>query len=325
MSSTAGGGALYATEWSHVEVDGIEGSPLQALGVGGEWGWHGELWRLDAVPAPLRLEAAVGRAALRRVAARRAARVTQRGGPLPVLSRRRMPVLPLAEERLLRTGFVVTDGRRAWSVSYVPGRDGAALALFDRAVPPRGVPLWVVSAHHGSARAPTRALSGFVPGTPVETPRGPVPVERLRPGDAVLTDLGARPVRAVRLRPAAGAVALPAWLFGPTAPGAEVTVGHDTWLGVEGAALSELFGLGEALVRAGDLESLPVARSALRADLIALTLDGAPLVMAGGLPCLAGPAERSPMRRLGAGEAAIALGHAALWPSPRMVLRRAAA
>jgi len=323
MSSTGQGRALYATEWSQVSVDDVAGAPADDLSPGAEWVWRGGLWRIDSAPGPLRLEEALGRAALHRVAARRVARMAGCGEALPVVQ---TPVsdMPLSEARALRAGFVVTDGRRAWTVSHMPGREGPPLALFEQAVPPRGVALSVVSAQSGPDPAPRRALAGLAAGTRVETPFGPVPVERLRPGDAVLTDRGAQPLRAVRLRPVTAAIALPASLLGAAGAIGGVTVGHDTWVGVEAPALDTLFGLREALVRAGDLEALPGARPAPRTDLIALTLDGAPLVMAGGLPCLAGGPERAELRCLGRGEAQIALGHAALRPASRLVARQAA-
>ncbi len=323
MTSTGQGRALYATEWSQVSIDDVPGPPPEDIRPGAEWTWRGELWRIDAAPGPLRLEGALGRAGLRRVAARRAARMAGCAEALSV-----MPASPaemqLSEARPLRAGFVVTDGRRAWAVSHMPGREGPALALFEQTVPARESALWIVSAQAGPDPAPCRALAGLAAGTRVETPFGPVPVERLRPGDAVLTDRGAQPLRAVRLRPVAAAITLPAWLLGSAGAFGGVTVGYDTWVGVEAPALEALFGLREALVRAGDLEALPGARPAPRADVIALTLDGAPLVMAGGLPCLAGGPGRAELRCLRRGEAQIALGHAALRPASRLVARHAA-
>jgi hypothetical protein len=326
-SSRAGGVSLHASDWSLTETDGVRGAERDALRPGVAWTWDGPLWRLDTVPAPVRLDGAIGRAALRRVAAGRAARLTRRpaGAAAPPPMGRAAPGAgPLDEEVPLRGGFVVTDGLAAWGVGRAPGGAAAReVAVFAGGVPPRGVPLWVVSV--GDAPVSARPIGGgFAPGTPVETPFGAVPVERLRPGDPVLTDRGAAPLRAVRLRPSAQAVRLPAELFGAAGPPAALTLGPDTWLGLEGAALRTLFGVGEALVRAGDLAGLAGGRPERRVDLLALGVDGGGLVMAGDLPCLAGRQEACPLRALTAGEAQIAFGHRPSHLAPRPALRGAA-
>lgn len=328
-SSRAGGDSLHASDWSLTETDGVRGAKADALRPGVAWTWDGPLWRLDAPAAPVRLDGAIGRAALRRVAAGRAARMTRRpacgaAAPAAGAAGAAGAAVPLDEDVPLRGGFVVTDGIQAWGVARAPGGAAApAVALFAGGVPPRAVPLWVVSV--GDAPGSARPIGGgLAPGTPVETPFGAVPVERLRPGDAVLTDRGAAPLRAVRLRPAAEAVRLPEGLFGEAGPPAALTLGPGTWLGVEGGALRTLFGIGEALVRAGDLAGLPGGRPDGRADLLALSVDGGGLVMAGDLPCLAGRVDACPLRALNAGEAQIALGHRPRHLAPRPALRGAA-
>lgn len=351
----AGHGRLFAVDWAQTETDGARGAPCDEVRVGSIWGWQGRLWPLDAVPGPLRLEGAIGRSALHRIAAARAARIVGKPAPIAVLGQDQPTAAPRRAgplDPVPRGGFMVTDGRRAWPVCHAPGGYAAqGLALFPEGVPPCGKELWVVQVARrrvdaavgaqsgaGAVVAPEvtetgaassgHALSGYAPAMPVETPDGPVPAARLRPGDPVLTDQGVRTVRAIRLRPGAPAVALPAGLFGTEGPHAPVLLGRGTWLGLESPVFRMLFGLEEALVRAADIDTLPGVRPVPRADLIAVAVApgpaGAALIMAGGLPCLGGPAPHTALRTLGQGEAQIALAHRPLGLAPVMSFRGAA-
>jgi len=184
------------------------------------------------------------------------------------------------------------------------------------------------TAHGGScsseARCQPRGPSGFAPGTPIETPAGPVPIEQLRPKDLVITDLGARPVRAVLRRGRSAALALPPGLFGEDTPPRPVVLGPLTHIGLEGEARSHLWGLPEALVRAHHLRTLPGVQELADVPLVTLVVRESPLVMAGGLPYLAGPPEASPIRCLTAAEVQIAMARDTLRSGPRLVLRGAA-
>jgi hypothetical protein len=96
----------------------------------------------------------------------------------------------------------------------------------------------------------------FVAGTPVDTPRGPVPVEQLRPGDAVLTrDGGTAVLRwiGIAARRAEGKTApvrISAGLFGATQ---DIAVSPQHRVLVTGPRAALLFGEDEVLVRARDL------------------------------------------------------------------------
>ncbi|MEM1430320.1 MAG: Hint domain-containing protein [Pseudomonadota bacterium] len=346
----AGTQPLFAADWALTEIDGERDACPTALRPGGLWSWRGEMVRLDARPdpsrGPLRLDGAIGRAELRRMAARRAARFGRR----PVWQ----PLWPggaetdLFDTAPLNGSFFVTDGRRAWAVARAPGRQGGGfgvrqLALFCGAVPPREHPLWIVSVAPFGAReigdgvpAPAAAREGFAPGTEIETPFGAVPVERLRPGDTVLTDSGAAPLRRVRVRPALRALRVPEGFLGPDGPARPIVVGEGTWLGVEAPALPVLFSeadgtpdsLQEALVRAGDLASLTGVQVIARADLIALDVDdgphGAAVLMAGGVPCLAGASDRASLRCLTLPETLLTLAHPSARFAQGLAIRGAA-
>jgi hypothetical protein len=96
----------------------------------------------------------------------------------------------------------------------------------------------------------------FTAGTPVDTPRGPIPVEELRPGDAVLTrDGGIAILRWVGIaaRRAEGRTApvrISAGLFGATR---DIAVSPQHRILVTGHRAALLFGEEEVLVRARDL------------------------------------------------------------------------
>ena len=345
-SAVAGGATLHACDWSSTVTDGQPGAGPAALRPGGTWSWQGRLWRLDTGAGPLRLEGAAGRADLHRVAAGRAPRLLGRPRRFDLVPERaaaRSARRQVWDDPLLRESFRVTDGRRAWTVACLRcGGGRPRMALFEGAVPPPAADLWIVDGGGGAGggagdghvaasspgcamRCPRAAdaVAGLSPDLRVETPAGPVPAGRLRPGAPVLTDSGPARLGGVRLRPGAPGLWLPAALLGAEGEPLAVAVGPDTWIGAEGAALDALFGRREALVRAGDLHGLPGVRALRGMDVVALALEpGAPraaLIMAGGLPCLLGPPGQAGLRALSRAEAQIALGHGALGAPPRLV------
>lgn len=230
---------------------------------------------------------------------------------------------------LLREAFVVTDGVETWPVSLVAaagagGSDTPALALFDGAVPPRDTALRILSSRLGTGRAAPRGGLGIAAGTLVETPRGPVPVEALQPGQAVITDIGPCAIRRIRRRRAARTLQIPPGFFGAAGPEQPITVGRDARIGLEGPALEALFSLDEALVRAGDLETQPGMRLTGPQRLFTLGLGRPCLIMAGGLPLLCGQPMNSELRQLTCGEAQIALAGPPGRVKPRLAFRGAA-
>lgn len=139
--------------------------------------------------------------------------------------------------------------------------------------PPVGVPLRVVSAHEGPNYAgnPPVAYDDlavpicFTPGTRIRVPGGWTAVERLTPGDRVITrDGGARPlvwVGRMRLRPQR--LAAEPWLaplrirahaFGPGRPARELTLSPQHRLLLRDPRAELLFGSPEVLAAAAHLE-----------------------------------------------------------------------
>ncbi len=343
-----GGMPLFAAQWAWTEIDGERGADASALYAGAEWAWRGTAVRLDVGPdperGPLRLQDAIGQGDLRRVAARRAsrfgARVRRTAGVrlLPSGVDDRAPLI--SECAAFRRSFTVTDGIQAWAVAPADGPEGGPdLVLFTGEPPPADTQLWVVTVADAVPRdvPDLPALAGFSPGSVVETPFGPQRVELLRPGDPVLTDRGSAPLRRVRLRPGVAALQLDAGALGEAGPPGPVTVGAGTLVAVEGRRLSALLGAGdgssdvleEALIRAGDLAMLPGVSAVRSADLIAFEVDchddGAALVMAGGLACLAGPEARAGLRCLTRAEVQMALSSYGTVAPPWRALRARAA
>ncbi|MEM9249498.1 MAG: Hint domain-containing protein [Pseudomonadota bacterium] len=344
----AGAGPLYAAQWALTEINGVRGADPKDLYPGAEWSWSGKATRLDAggnpEHGPLRLEGEIGREGLLRVAARRAGRfgarvrrqkapLIQSGGTLdPQVGGATHhspgePIAPLVSElSAFRRSFTVTDGRRAWAVA--PSGNVPDLVLFSGETPPEGTLLWVVTVNDAERRAEPHlpSVAGFGIGTAVETPFGPTAVERLRPGDPVLTDRGSAPLRRVRLRPRVAALRMEPGVLHEAGPARAVTIGAGTHVAIEGRRLGALFGAGdgtsdgleEALVRVADLEMLPGVDMVRSADLIALEVDahedGAALLMAGSVACLAGSERRAGLRCLTRAEAQIVLMQDAFWP-----------
>ncbi|PIV76124.1 MAG: hypothetical protein COW55_02585 [Rhodobacteraceae bacterium CG17_big_fil_post_rev_8_21_14_2_50_65_11] len=149
--------------------------------------------------------------------------------------------------------------------------EGLAFVGPPQGWPPVGEPLTVIEASEGPGSmgqpnlpATDLVVPCFTPGTRVDTPQGPVPVETLAPGDLVETlDAGARPVRwvgQVTLGPAELAadpslrpVLIRADAFGPGRPLRDMRVSPQHRLLLSDARVTLLFGEAEVLVAARDL------------------------------------------------------------------------
>ena len=100
----------------------------------------------------------------------------------------------------------------------------------------------------------------FVAGTLIDTPRGPVPVEMLRPGDMVRTrDHGPQPLRWLGLstRRAAGADAPVRIAAGALGPHGALELSPNHRVMIADAAAELFFAEAEVLVRARDLAGQP--------------------------------------------------------------------
>lgn len=138
----------------------------------------------------------------------------------------------------------------------------------------------------------------FADGTLIDTPRGPVPVETLRPGDMVTTlDSGPLPLRWVGRREIDGAwlrrmpqlapVMVPAGAFGPGLPSADLVLSPNHRILLRHALSDMLFGETEVLAAAKHLLDrhvipAPDARNGVAYN--HLLFDQHEIVFANGLP-----------------------------------------
>lgn len=142
---------------------------------------------------------------------------------------------------------------------------------FVDVVPPAGVPLTIVATSEGpgnngvpNVTAGSIAIPCFTPGTLIETPDGPRPVEDLVEGDLVVTlDHGAVPLRWVghspvsslklALHPELRPVLIRAHAFGLNHPARDMRVSPQHRILIEGWRAEMLFGEREVLVAAAHL------------------------------------------------------------------------
>lgn len=252
----------FVISWAQTEVDGVVAPPLDALMVGACWQWWGEAVRVDGPGDLLVLTGAEGEAETRVRAARMVRRLM--GAALGGADLADTP-----EETTPDQSFTVTDGLQTYVVTLVALADGRGrLLLFSGRVPPTECELWVVDcaldlrAPAGGADAP--GVICFTPGTRIETPRGAVAVEDLRPGDQVMTrDDGAQDICWIGSRRMSGArlyamphlrpVRIRAGAFGIGRPTGDLLVSPQHRMLVKGPAAQALFNEAEVLVRACDL------------------------------------------------------------------------
>ncbi len=256
----------FVISWSQTEVDGLQGAPVGALGVGSAWRWRGKALRVDGPADVLLLERGTAETDLRR----RAAAMVHRLVGAALAPQGLAADIPPPDEPALDRGFEVTDGSRAWLVTLVEtGADTPPLLVFADALPPEGRDLWVVRAQLTPARVnrlldqPTGVIC-FTPGTRIRCADGDRPVETLRPGDRIQTRddgvqeilwtgqrriTGARlyampELRPLRIRPGA---------LGDDVPDDDLVVSPRHRLLLRGARARALFNTDEVLVAAEDL------------------------------------------------------------------------
>ncbi|MFO7919661.1 MAG: Hint domain-containing protein [Nioella sp.] len=149
--------------------------------------------------------------------------------------------------------------------------EGLAFVGPPQGWPPVGEALTVIDAGEGPGSmgqpdlpATDLVVPCFTPGTLVDTPSGPVPVETLAPGDLVETlDSGARPVRWVgqvtltradlAADPSLRPVLIRAGAFGLGRPARDMRLSPQHRLLLSGSRVPLLFGEAEVLVAARDL------------------------------------------------------------------------
>ena len=255
----------FVISWSQTEVDGLTAAPVQALDVGVAWAWRGDMVRVDGPREVLRLEQANGGMKSRRQAARMVRRLVGAARS----NKRDLSEVEI-DEPLMDSSFVVTDGAQSYTVTVIEVGQGAPpLLMFLDDVPPSDRELWVVhhSLHRGgnSTTGPeTGGVICFTPGTRIETPAGPRPVEHLQEGDHVQTrDGGAQEIQWIGSRRMSGArlfamphlrpIRIRAGALGVDRPDAELLVSPEHRLLIRGEVSRSLFNTPEVLVAARDL------------------------------------------------------------------------
>jgi hypothetical protein len=256
----------FVISWSQTNIDGVQDASLSALQVGAAWSWQGTPVRVDGPSSVLQLGPADDEHDIRG----RAARMVRRLVGAALTREQRVRQGPESDPLTADSSFVVTDGRKGYTVTLIPiGPRVPPLLMFVDDVPTAGCDLWIV--HHARLLDPAPeqgeqagGVICFTHGTRIQTPLGPVPVEQLREGDLVQTkDNGAQPVCWTGSRRMSGArlfalpvlrpIRLRAGAFGLGTPDGDVLVSPEHRMLVKGAAARALFNTPEVLVSARDL------------------------------------------------------------------------
>ena len=256
----------FVISWSQTEVDGLEVAPLQSLAVGAVWVWRGDAVRVDGPQDVLRLDGADGSEEMRRKAARMVHRLVG-----AAMARKPARIHTADDANTMSdSSFVVTDGAKSYTVTMIDiARASRPLLMFMDDIPPRDTDLWIV--HHTLTTTPDDPVGPsaggvicFTPGTLIETPEGPKPIENLHEGDRVQTKdsgpqeiqwIGARRMTGARLfaLPALRPVRIALGALGVERPDMELLVSPEHRMLIEGDVARELFNTPEVLVAAKDL------------------------------------------------------------------------
>lgn len=252
----------FVISWSQTELDGQKAASWADMRVGSAWSWWGEALRVDGPTEVLRLEMAKDAENLRQRAARSVRKLVgaAAGAPSPEPS----------SGDLADKSFTLTNGIDRYTgtlIDVAPGK--APLLMFVDELPPRDRELWVLGLRSkGSAQqeasTPKSGVICFTPGTLIDTPCGPCPVETLREGDRVQTrDNGVQQIQWIGARRMSGArlfvyphlrpVRLRTGALASDRPGADLVVSPEHRLLLRGRHVKALFNTSEVLVAAKDL------------------------------------------------------------------------
>jgi hypothetical protein len=207
------------------------------------------------------------------------------------------------DDPVIEEGFVVTDGRRSFSLTIIDiGLRKPPLVMFLGAVPPADTDLWVVQrraedAPSRRAASPSGGVICFTPGTRITTSQGPRLVEDLREGDSIQTkDDGVQDIRWVGSRKISGArlyampslrpVRLKAGALGDDEPEGDLIVSPEHRVLIKGRSAEALFNVSEVLVAAKDLvndRTVLFDHAAKDVTYIHLLLDRHQIVWANGV------------------------------------------
>jgi endonuclease YncB( thermonuclease family) len=265
MNVMTGPKGTFVISWSQTEIDGLSGAPVASLDRGATWKWSGEPVRIDGATGfgpsdpfdnddNLRLRAATG---ARRLVGR-------------ALVREGVRTSFLDDGLEFDRSFTLTDGAQRWVATLIDMEEIARpIVMFTGSMPPSDQPLWIAegvesSAHPVLLREGAEGVVCFTPGTALETPDGPCPVEDLVAGDKVVTkDAGAQEIMWVGQRRVSGArlyampdlrpVRIREGALGSGRPTGDLIVSPDHRILISGAAALELWGETEVFVAARDL------------------------------------------------------------------------
>ena len=252
----------FVISWSQTELDGQRSAAQSEVRVGSVWSWRGEALRLDGPTEVLRLEMARSEGDLRQRAARSVRKLVGAAGVAPSAA--------ASPAQLADKSFTLTNGIDRYTATLIEVAPGKApLLMFVDELPPRDRELWVLKQRlhdsgRGGPQAPENGVICFTPGTLIDTPEGPRPVETLREGDRVQTrDNGTQPIRWIGARRMTGArlfvyphlrpVRLRAGALASGRPDEDLLVSPDHWLLLRGRHVEALFNTPEVLVAAKDL------------------------------------------------------------------------
>ena len=265
MNMMAGPEGTFVISWAQTEVDGLVAAPVASLEAGAIWIWRGNAVQIDGASGFGQPAFHQGEDDIRRRAASGARRIVARALALEGV---RTPYVDDVAE--FDRAFTVTDGHRRWTATLIDMPEVARpLLMFSGRMPPQDTPLYIAEGVAAPV-LPTlisetrEGVVCFTPGTMLETPEGPRPVETLFAGDKVVTkDAGAQTILWAGSRNVSGArlyampdlrpVRIRDGALGTGQPNGDLIVSPDHRMLVTGAAAKALWGEKEVLVAARDL------------------------------------------------------------------------
>ncbi|MBT8409358.1 MAG: Hint domain-containing protein [Alphaproteobacteria bacterium] len=262
MTRTLG---TYVISWSQTELDGLSGAPVAALEIGANWKWTGDAVRVDGPSDVLLLNDPVDDEFMRQRASRAVRRLM--GNRLPPVRAQHGSAF---DDPLLERSFVITDGRKSYTVTLIEVAElSRPLLMFLGHLPPRNTELWVVSSlgsegHFNRITDTPTGVICFTPGTRLRTPAGDKLVEEMVEGEAISTkDGGAQEIVWIGQRRMSGArlyampelrpIRIQSGALGDDDPQGDLVVSPRHRVLVKGDVARDLFNTDEVLVAAEDL------------------------------------------------------------------------
>ena len=264
----------FVIAWSQTEIDTVASPDLSLVVTGATWRWQGQAVKVDSTGEALRLGNSLAAATLHQRAARMVRKLV--GAALEPQSASALDLYDdhAGSDDPPESEFLLTDGRQTYRATIIAVPQTATrLVMVAGHMPPVGQDLWIVRAALGRMPLAKPAASEggvicFSAGTLIDTPRGSLPIESLRPGDLVWTaDNGAQEVCWIGHRRMSGArlyamphlrpIRIRAGALGDGMPEDDLLVSPEHRLLICGDAARDLFGTPEVLVRASDLIDEP--------------------------------------------------------------------